>query len=907
MSDNKDQSTGKKTLTLKSGTLGLSNAGGKLGVPGGVQIKNRPAQQPVTHSKGTVVVVTKARGSTKAAPKQKVSNYGTDELDGLTLEERERRVEVLRQAEIDKKREQERIKEEEKIRLEQQELISKAKKEAEEAAANKAREEKEEEKVVVAEPEPIVERVEENISPEEQKRIAQEKQRHEEEAKKRSNELKAILLTKGKVKNLNTIGAGLKPKEEKQPETEVKKDTVAVADKETKPADTNIKPGVIIAKKKTKAEIEEEEKFTAPVKKAEPDKRVNKKLSVAQVMMMDQEDGTFRRNKSSSPFKRSKDKFKRNFDAPKDKEKVFREVILPDVISVQELANRMSEKAADVIKALMKMGMMVTLNQSIDADTAELIATEFGHKVKRVTAEDIEKSLLSEIEDSPESLKTRPPVVTVMGHVDHGKTSLLDALRSTDVVGGEAGGITQHIGAYQVKLESGHYITFLDTPGHEAFTAMRSRGAKATDIVVLVVAADDGIMQQTVEAINHAKAAEVPIIVAINKIDKPDADANRVKNELLIHGLVPEDMGGDTIVVEVSAKKRINLDKLEESILLQAEVMDLKANPNRLAKGVVIEAQVDKGRGVATTLLVQNGTLRNGDFIVAGTAYGKVKALNNDKRQRTTEAGPSTPVEVLGLNEAPIAGDEFIITANEKLSKEIAEFRINKEKERALISSRKTSLEQLFLKAKNSHFKEFNIIIKADVQGSVEAISNSLMKLSTEEIQVKLLHMGVGGITESDITLANASEAFIVGFNVRANSLARDLARKHGVEIRYYSVIYNLVDDVKAAMSGMLSPTIKEHILGYVDIKEVFDLSKFGKVAGCYVTEGMIKKQANARLIRDNVVIFDGKLKALKRFKDDVKEVRTGFECGMSFENYEDIKPGDKVEAYELIEEARTL
>ncbi len=913
MSDNKDQSEDKKTLTIKSGTLGLSTAGGKLGVSG-LQIKKVPSQQPVTHSKGRVVVVTKTRGPVKVEPKQKassekvssekVSSEKVKYVDGLTLEERERRLEVLRQAEINKKLEQEKLKQEQLKEQERLKELAKEEGKVEEAELKS-------ESALEPEYEHELPRKQGAITAEEQKVIDAENERIEEEAKKRSIELKALLLTKGRVKNLNTIGVSPKPKEEKelvQDDKNKPSQVIGSTEKEEqKSLDKKNKPAITTTKSKAKADTEEEERLAHAAKKGEADRRVNKKLSVAQVMMMDQEDGTFRRNRSLGGMKRPKDKLKKHFDSSKDKEKLVREVILPDVISVQELANRMAEKAADVIKVLMNLGTLVTLNQSIDADTAEIIANEFGHKVKRVTAEDVERSLLNETEDLPENLESRPPVVTVMGHVDHGKTSLLDALRSTDVVAGEAGGITQHIGAYQVKLKSGQYITFLDTPGHEAFTAMRSRGAKATDIVVLVVAADDGIMQQTVEAISHAKAAAVPIIVAINKIDKPEADPSRVKNELLSHGLVPEDMGGDIIVVEVSAKNRINLDQLEESILMQAEVLNLKANPSRLAKGVVVEAQVDKGRGIVATLLVQNGTIKNGDFIVAGTTYGKIKALINDKGQKVSSAGPSVPVAVLGLNEAPTAGDEFIVTANEKLSKDIAEFRINKEKERVLVTSRKASLEQLFLKAKNSAYKELNIIIKADVQGSVEAIANSLMKLSTDEIKVKTLHMGVGGITESDITLANASNAFVIGFNVRANNLARDLAKKYGVEIKYYSIIYNLVDDVKAAMAGMLSPNIREQILGYVDVKEVFDLTKFGKVAGCYVTEGVVKKQGNVRLIRDNVVIYDGKLKALKRFKEDVKEARAGFECGISFENYENIKPGDKIEAYELIEEARTL
>jgi translation initiation factor IF-2 len=608
-------------------------------------------------------------------------------------------------------------------------------------------------------------------------------------------------------------------------------------------------------------------------------------------------------------IRRAREKAKRKFlgDQHKAAEKIIREVNIPDVITVQELSNRMAEKTADVIKALMKLGLIVTINQVIDADTAELVVTEFGHKVKRVTEHEIETALLQKVEDKLEDLKSRPPVVTVMGHVDHGKTSLLDALRQTDVVAGEAGGITQHIGAYQVTLKDGKLITFLDTPGHEAFTAMRMRGAKVTDIVVLVVAADDGIMQQSIEAINHARAANVPIIVAINKIDKPEANPERVKNDLLSQGLVPESMGGDIMVIEVSAKSKINLDKLEEAILLQAEMLELKASTKRFAEGAVIEAKVDKGRGIVATLLVQRGTLKIGDIVIAGSAWGKIRALINDKGQNINEALPATPVEVLGLEHAPIAGDEFAVVQNEKTARDLVTLRLEREKQKKLIATKAVSLEQLFINAGTDGVKELPVVIKADVQGSVEAIANSLLKLNNQEINVRILHSAVGGITESDVILAGASHAIIIGFNVRPNQQARDLAKQSSVDIRYYSIIYNLVDDVKAAMGGMLSPSIKENVVGYAEIRQVFDLSKFGKIAGCYVVEGMIKRGVMARIVRDSVVVYAGKLKALKRFKDDVKEVNSGFECGMSFENYDDIKVGDRIEAYELTEEARTM
>jgi translation initiation factor IF-2 len=643
-----------------------------------------------------------------------------------------------------------------------------------------------------------------------------------------------------------------------------------------------------------------------PVKAAEEERpkpksldhhaRRNKKISVTDLERIGDDDDAFRFRRGSKRDKKKKE--------IQPIEKVFRVVELPDIITVQELSNRMSEKAATVIKELMRMGTMATINQPLDADTAELVVTELGHTAKRITSESIEAGIIDSKEDEPENMLPRPPVVTIMGHVDHGKTSLLDALRLTDVAAGEAGGITQHIGAYQVKLPSGQRITFLDTPGHEAFTAMRLRGAHVTDIVVLVVAADDGIMEQTVEAINHAKAAGAPIIVAINKIDKPGADPTRVKNELLQHGLVPEDMGGDTMTIEVSAKQKINLDGLEETILLQAEFLELKANPSREAKGSVVESRMEKGRGNVTTMLVQAGTLNAGDIVVAGTCYGKVRALINDKGKKIKEAGPAMPVEVLGMNESPVAGDTFVVVKDEKSARQLCDMR----KQQAIAKSvkPKMTLDQLFADS-SAGIKHLPIIIKADVQGSVEAISSSLQKLSTEEVKVNVIHSGVGGITESDVTLASASQAIILGFNVRANPQAKELANKNGIDIRYYSVIYNLVDEIRAAMSGMLSPTVKEIFLGIAEVRQVFNLTKFGKVAGSYVTEGLIKRAAHARLLRDDVVIYDGKLKALKRFKEDASEVKQGFECGISFDKYEDLKVGDKIEAYELIEEAREL
>ncbi|MFC3675847.1 translation initiation factor IF-2 [Ferrovibrio xuzhouensis] len=589
-----------------------------------------------------------------------------------------------------------------------------------------------------------------------------------------------------------------------------------------------------------------------------------------------------------------------------EQKKVLRDVVVPETITVQELASRMAERGVDVIKALMKMGVMATINQTIDADTAELVIGEFGHRIQRVSESDVELGLSGEA-DTEETLLPRPPVVTVMGHVDHGKTSLLDALRQTDVVSGEAGGITQHIGAYQVHLKSGKAITFLDTPGHEAFTQMRARGAKATDIVVLVVAADDSVMPQTIEAIHHAKAAGVPIVVAINKCDKPQANPQKVRQELLSHEIVVEQMGGEVQSIEVSAKTRKGLDELEEAILLQSEILDLKANPARRAEGVVVEAKLERGRGSVATVLVQRGTLNVGDVFVAGNAWGRVRALIDDKSNTVTTAGPSVPVEVLGLQGNPEAGDEFVVVENESRAREVAEFRERKQREAKAAVSARGSLEQMFSKIKAGEAKELPIVVKTDVQGSLEAIIGSTQKLGTDEVTVRILHGAVGAINESDVALAAASGGAIIGFNVRASKQARDLAERDGVDIRYYSIIYNVLDDLKALLSGMLAPTIRENFLGYAEIREVFNITKIGKVAGCMVTEGMVKRGAKVRLLRDNVVIHEGALSTLKRFKDDVREVKQGMDCGMSFENYDDIKQGDMIECFELESVAREL
>jgi len=552
------------------------------------------------------------------------------------------------------------------------------------------------------------------------------------------------------------------------------------------------------------------------------------------------------------------------------------------------------------------MGVMATITQSIDADTAELIVSEFGHTIKRVSEADVEVGLRGD-EDAEETLQPRPPVVTVMGHVDHGKTSLLDALRETDVVAHEAGGITQHIGAYQVTMPGGERISFIDTPGHAAFTEMRSRGAKVTDLVVLCVAADDGVMPQTIEAINHAKAAEVPIIVAINKIDVPGADPNRVKTELLQHEVIVEDMSGETLAVEVSAKERTNLDKLEEAILLQAELLDLKANPDRPAEGVVVESRMEQGRGSVSTVLVSRGTLQCGDIFVAGAEWGRVRALTDDRGAKIETAGPGQPVEVLGLNGTPFAGDEVTVVDTEARAREITEYRQRQLKDTHAAKIARGTLEQMFEKIQQGEKETLPIVIKADVHGSVEAIEGAIEKLNNEEVSIQVLHGAVGGINESDITLANASNALVIGFNVRANPQAREMARQDGVEIRYYSIIYDAIDDLKQALSGMLSPEIRESLIGYAEIREVFNITKSGKIAGCMVTEGMVKRGAKVRLLRDNVVVHEGELSQLKRFKDDVKEVKNGTECGMAFANYQDIQVGDVIECFEVEEIARQL
>jgi translation initiation factor IF-2 len=667
------------------------------------------------------------------------------------------------------------------------------------------------------------------------------------------------------------------------------------------------KAGEETARKHLKEEVEEaprpadarHKKSTAAPRRGE-ERRVRGRLTI--INALDEE----QRQRSLASLKRRQERQKKQITGPQTQAKIQREVVIPEVITIQELANRMAERGVDVIKYLMKDGDMHKITDVIDADTAQLVAEDFGHVVRRVSEADVEEGFIG-AEDEAENLQSRAPIVTIMGHVDHGKTSLLDAIRTTNVVSQEAGGITQHIGAYQVEVPSGQKVTFIDTPGHEAFTAMRARGAKVTDIVVLVVAADDGVKPQTVEAINHAKAAAVPLIVAINKVDKPGADPQRVRTELLNHEIVVESLGGDTLEIEVSALKRTGLDKLLDALLLQAEVLELTANPNRPAEGVIVEAKLERGRGPVGTALIQRGTLHLGDLIVAGSAYGRVRALINDLGEQVQSAGPSVPVEVLGFDSAPEAGDQFAVVENEARAREITDYRQRERRKRLAVAGARGSLEQMMSNLKAAGTKEFTLLVKGDVQGSVEAIVAALDKMGTDEVRARIIHAGVGGITESDVGLAATSGAVILGFNVRANAQAREAAERDGVEIRYYAVIYDLVDEVKQAMSGMLAPTRHETFLGNAEILEVFTISKVGKVAGCRVTEGKVERGAQVRLIRDNVVVHEGKLSTLKRFKDEVREVTAGQECGMAFENYQDMRQGDVIECFTVEHVQRTL
>jgi translation initiation factor IF-2 len=636
----------------------------------------------------------------------------------------------------------------------------------------------------------------------------------------------------------------------------------------------------------------------APVKR-DGDRRRSGKMTISQALS--EGDG---RQRSLASVRRQREKARMRESQPQVKQ--VRDVVIPDTITVQELANRMAERAADVVKELMKQGIMATVTQSIDAETAELVTLEFGHKVQRVSESDVEEGLTGS-EDSEADLRPRPPVVTVMGHVDHGKTSLLDAIRATDVASGESGGITQHIGAYQIETKSGNLITFIDTPGHEAFTEMRLRGANTTDIVVLVVAADDSVMAQTIEAINHAKAAGCPVIVAVNKCDKPEAQPQRVRNDLLQHEIITEDFGGEVLCVDVSAHTGMGLDKLEEAIMLQAELLELRANPDRPAEGTVVEAKVERGRGSVATVLVQRGTLNVGDIFVAGAESGRVRALLNERGQQLKQALPGQPIEILGLNGTPMSGDMFVVVESESRAREIAEYRKRRIRDKEAAVTARGSVEQMLTAIAAGEAEELPIVIKTDVHGSLEAIRAAFEKLATEQVRVRILTGGVGAISESDVSLAAASNAMVIGFNVRAIPQARDLAKRDGIEIRYHSIIYELIDEVKGAMGGLLSPEQQESFIGYAEIRQVFSVSKQGKVAGCMVTEGIIKRGCKVRLLRDNVVIHEGSLKTLRRFKDEVKDVRESMECGMAFDNYSDIQEGDMIECFEVKEVARTL
>ena len=650
-------------------------------------------------------------------------------------------------------------------------------------------------------------------------------------------------------------------------------------------------------------ELPEQPKKT-PARRGDDSGRRRGKITITEAL----DGGETMRQRSLASVRRAREREKARMRSANDQPKVkqVRDVTIPDAITVQELANRMAERGADVIKELMKLGIMATVNQTIDAETAELIVVELGHKPNRVSEADVD-IIASEETDDPATLKPRPPVVTVMGHVDHGKTSILDAIRSADVAAGESGGITQHIGAYQVNTKSGNRITFIDTPGHEAFTEMRMRGANITDIVILVVAADDGVMQQTIEAINHARAANCPVIIAVNKCDKPEADPQRVRSELLSHEIVTEDFGGDVLCVDVSAHTKMGLDKLEEAIMLQAELLELKANPDRTAEGAVIEAKVERGRGSVASLLVTRGTLKVGDIFVVGAETGRVRVLYDDHGKQVDAATPGDAVEVLGLNGTPMAGDLLTVVESDARAREVSEYRQRVMREKESASGARGSVEQMLSAIAAGEAEELPVVIKTDVHGSLEAIRVAVDKLATESVKVRILSSGVGAISESDINLAAASQGMIIAFNVRANPQARDQARRDGIEIRYHSIIYELIDEIKAAMSGLLSPETKENFIGYAEILEVFNITKVGKIAGCKVTEGTIKRGCSVRLLRDNVVIHEGSLKTLKRFKDEVKDVVEGQECGMAFENYGDLQVGDLIECFEIQEIARTL
>ncbi len=857
--------------TVESGTIRQSFSHGRSKAVA-VEVKRRRAARAVTAGEAgaqrtaeSEVLETTTHGRGQAAAKT-ASDRRTVVLKPLTEEEKAVRLKALSEAK----------KVEEEARKRAEEVARRA---AEEAARRKAEEEA------------AARRKEE----EEARRKA------EEEARRKAEEMAKKLLAEEEAKRREVEGtAGEAPAAPAAGAAEAAPQPPAGA-----------KP--VPKRAKTKKELEEEElaerrKRGKPGRPSlrKPEARESKR-PLRVVLTTDGEAEEEVRQPSLAALKRQREREKRQ-QKKEQAGQFVREVVIPETITVQELAARMAVRGADVVRALMRNGIMATINQTIDADTAELVVVEFGHQPKRVSEADVLEGLEGE-PDAPEALKPRPPVVTVMGHVDHGKTSLLDALRETNVAAREAGGITQHIGAYQVDIGSGMPVTFIDTPGHEAFTSMRARGASVTDIVVLVVAADDGVKPQTVEAIRHAQAAGVPIIVAINKIDKPEADPERVKNELLNYDLVPEDFGGDVLCVPVSAVEKQGLEQLIEAIQLQAELLELKANPDREAHGTVIEARLDRGRGPVATVLVQNGTLHVGDIVVAGAHWGRVRALVDDRGRQVKAAGPSVPVEVLGLDGVPEAGDKLVAVESDKRAREIAEYRARKlrEQQHRLTTGPRTSLEEMFTQLQKGEIKELPVVVKADVHGSLEAIIAGLEKLKSEEVAIRILHAGVGAITESDIALAHASKALVIGFNVRANAPAREAARREGVEIRYYAIIYELLDDLKKMLEGLLAPEAREQILGHAEVREVFSITKVGRVAGCMVTDGVIRRHARVRLLRDNVVIYEGAIASLRRFKEDVREVREGFECGIAIEGYNDIRKGDVIEAFEVQEVTRTL
>ncbi|MCB2090390.1 MAG: translation initiation factor IF-2 [Alphaproteobacteria bacterium] len=847
MSDDKNKKTplstsGRKTLQMKpAGTVGSGS--GSNGVV--VQRKKKlimPGQKPVAEKQTLKPksIISTPFDAAKKADKQ--PTLADDKsAGGLSESEREMRAKVLEKAQKDSEERAKRAAEEAKRKAVEE--AAKAERLAKEAEENKSKPKKE------APP---------------KKDVDEEKRQADLEIKrKREEEAARIAEAEAAAARVET-GHSSKTKE------------INKAEKESLPKNMEVK----------KSRLDES-------------RRRSGRLTVTQALS-----GNMERQRSLASLKRKRAKEKRQSGLVEPAKKIYRDVIVPDSITVAELANRMTEKTNDVIRSLMKMGVMSGASDEVDHDVAELIVEEFGHKPRRISASDVELDLTGP-DDTETDLVSRPPVVTVMGHVDHGKTSILDAFRKTSVTADEAGGITQHIGAYQIKLASGDKITFLDTPGHAAFTAMRARGAQVTDIVVLVVAADDGIMPQTIEAISHAKSAEVPIVVAINKMDVPGANPTKIRQDLLQHEVFVESMGGEILDIEVSAKTGEGLDKLEEAILLQAELSDLKANPNRTAGGVVVEAKLDKGRGPVATVIVQRGTLKVGDVVVAGTAWGRARALVDDRGSQIKEAGPSTPVEILGLDSAPGAGDEFVIVDDEAKARSVISFRLNQIKDdKNKVPA--ASLENMFDKLKEAEISTVPILLKADVQGSVGAIVSSLEQLNTDEVKCKIVHSGVGGISETDVGLALATGAPIIGFNVRASRNAADLANKEGVEIRYYSIIYDLIDDIKAVMSGLLAPEIRETIIGTAEILEIFNAGK-GKAAGCLVTSGVVRQGAKARLLRDDTVVYEGDLGSLRRFKDSVKEVESGVECGMNFASYNDMKKGDVIECYEVEEIERNL